>query len=63
MVHVEALEIDDWILDKIEAKHGVTFGEVEEICYSSHHARRGREGLYGSPSLVGRERVATCWWS
>ena len=44
---IKALEIDDHILDKIESKHGVTFEEVEEACYSPRrHIRRGREGLY-----------------
>jgi len=47
MVRIEALEIDDRILDKIESRHGVMFHEVEEACYSSdRHVRRGREGLY-----------------
>lgn len=43
----EALEIDGHILDKIESRHGVMFGEVEEACYSDRrHVRRGRHGLY-----------------
>lgn len=47
MLRIEALEIDDHILDKIEARHGVPFPEVEEACYSAHrHVRRGREGLF-----------------
>ncbi|MGE0540084.1 MAG: BrnT family toxin [Dehalococcoidia bacterium] len=47
MPRIEALEIDDHILDKIESKHGVEFFEVEEACYSDErHIRRGREGLY-----------------
>lgn len=47
MPRIEALEIDDHILDKIESKHGVEFLEVEEACYSEdRHVRRGREGLY-----------------
>jgi uncharacterized DUF497 family protein len=45
-VRIEALEIDPHIEDKIESKHGVTFEEVEEVCYSAHQIRRGREGLY-----------------
>jgi uncharacterized protein len=44
---VEALEIEDHILDKIERRHGVGIDEVEEICTSSTvHVRRGREGLF-----------------
>ena len=46
MLYIESLEIDDHILDKIETKHGVTFGEVEEACLSDkRHIRRSREGL------------------
>ena len=44
---IEALEIDDPILEKIEAKHGVSFEEAEEACLAeSAHVRRSREGLY-----------------
>jgi hypothetical protein len=47
MRRIEALEIDDHVLDKIEFKHGVPLREVEEACYSRRrHVRRGREGLY-----------------
>ena len=47
MLRMEALEIDDHILDKIESKHRVSFEEVEEACLSeSRHVRRSREGLY-----------------
>jgi len=47
MLRIEALEIDDRVLDKIESRHGVPFHELEEACYSPHrHVRRGREGLY-----------------
>jgi uncharacterized DUF497 family protein len=47
MLRIEALDIDDDVLDKIESRHGVPFHEVEEACYSRHrHVRRGREGLY-----------------
>jgi len=46
MLRIEALEIDDHILDKIESKHGVFFEEVEEACLSeAHHVRRSKEGL------------------
>ena len=47
MLRIEALEIDDHILEKIESKHSVSFLEVEEACLSEkRHVRRGREGLY-----------------
>jgi uncharacterized protein len=47
MLHIQSLEIDDHILDKIESKHGIRFEEAEEICTSeNHHVRRGKEGLY-----------------
>lgn len=46
-MRIEALQIDDHILDKIESKHGVPFREVEQACYSRRrHVRRGRAGLY-----------------
>jgi hypothetical protein len=46
-LRIESLEIDDYILDKIESKHGVTFQEVEEACLSEkRHVRRSRGGLY-----------------
>ncbi len=52
MPRIEALEVDDHILDKIEAQHGVAFQEVEEACYSRRRqVRREREGLY---KLFGR---------
>jgi uncharacterized DUF497 family protein len=48
MMRIEALEIDDHMLDKIESGHGISFREAEEACYSQRrHVRRGREGLYG----------------
>ena len=47
MPFIDAIEIDDHILDKIESKHGVGFDEACEACYSDErHVRRGREGLY-----------------
>ena len=47
MLRIEALEIDDHILEKIESRHGVSFEEVEEACLSeARHVRRSREGLY-----------------
>ena len=47
MLFIESLQVDDYILDKIESKHNVTFSEVEEACLSDkRHVRKGREGLY-----------------
>ncbi len=47
MLRIEALEIDDHVLDKIESRHRVSFIEVEEACLSeARHIRRSREGLY-----------------
>ena len=57
MLYIEALEIDDHILDKIESKHSVTFNEVEEACLSEQrHVRKGRDGLYKvfSRTITGR---------
>jgi len=46
-LRIEALEIDDDILKKIESKHGIELYEAEEACYSAErHVRRGREDLY-----------------
>jgi uncharacterized DUF497 family protein len=51
-VRIEALHIDDAILEKIESMHGVSLREVEEACYSHRlHVRRGRAGLYKVFSL------------
>lgn len=57
MLRIEALEIGDHVLDKIESKHGVTFAEVEEACsHERRHVRRSREGLYKlfSRTVAGR---------
>lgn len=57
MLRIEALEIDDHILEKIESKHGISFTEAEEACLSDkRHIRRGREGLYEvfSQTVAGR---------
>jgi hypothetical protein len=35
MPRVEALEIDDHILEKIEARHGVALSEVEQVCFAN----------------------------
>ena len=47
MLYFESIQIDEHILDKIESKHGVTFADACEACYSDEaHIRRGQEGLY-----------------
>lgn len=46
-MRIEALEIGDHILDKIESRHRVQFREVEEACSGEQiHIRRGRDDLY-----------------
>ena len=43
----DAIEISDEVLEKIESKHGVTFDEAEEACFSGQrHVRIARDGLY-----------------
>lgn len=57
MLRIESLQIDDYVLDKIESKHGITFEEVEEACLSEkRHVRRSREGLYKLFSQTGAGR-------
>ncbi len=57
MLRIEALEIDDHILEKIESKHHMALTEVEEACLSDRrHVRRGREGLYKVFSQTGAGR-------
>lgn len=47
VITIDALDIDDATLDKIEAKHSVTFEEAEEAVFAEErHIRRGREGFY-----------------
>ena len=48
MLRIEALEIDDHILHKIEAEHkGISFNQMEEACLNpKRHVRKTREGLY-----------------
>ncbi len=46
-MRIEAIEIDDYVLDKIEAKHGISLAEAKQACFSwQRHMRRGREGVY-----------------
>ena len=61
MLHIESLEIDDHILEKIEPKHHVSFAEVEDVCLSERrHIRGGKEGLYKvfSQTATGRYILA-----
>lgn len=40
---IEALEIEDYVLDKIESKHGVSFEEIEVACLAAvPYVRRDR---------------------
>jgi len=46
-MQVDALEIPESTLDKIERKHGVTFDEVQEMLFAGQPAiRRGHDGRY-----------------
>lgn len=46
MLYIESLEFEDYILEKIESKHSITFSEVEEACLSDkRHVRKSKEGL------------------
>ena len=54
-LRIEAIEVEDLILDKIESRHGVRLEEVEQTCYGEdRHVRRSREGLY---KLFGRSEA------
>lgn len=60
-MRIDALEIDDAVVEKIESKHGVYISEVEEACLNSErHVRRGRDGLYKvfSQTAAGRYLLA-----
>lgn len=47
MLRIEAIEIDDLILDKIQSKHGVEFEEAEQASLSAkRHVRKGGRGIY-----------------
>jgi hypothetical protein len=63
VLRIEELTIDDHILDKIESKHGVSFAEVRETCFSdTHQVRRSRGGLYKlfGQTAAGRY-ILVCW--
>jgi len=46
VLYIESLEFEDYILEKIESKHSITFSEVEEACLSDkRHVRKSKEGL------------------
>ncbi len=60
VLRIECLEIDDHILEKIESRHGISFGEVEETCLSDRrHVRKSKEGLYKvfSQTAAGRHTL------
>jgi len=43
-IRIDALTIEEYIIEKIARKHGVTFDEVEEACFATErHVRRGRQ--------------------
>ena len=71
VVRIDALVIDDHILEKIETKHNVDFNELEEVCYSdAKHVRKTKEGLYkifgqtlsGRYLLVVLINLGNCIW-
>jgi len=46
-LRIEAIEIDDNVLDKIESKHGISISEARQASLSpERHVRRAREGIY-----------------
>jgi len=45
-VWIAALEVHAHILDKIEAKHGVAWEEVEEACHGPHRGYREDGDIY-----------------
>jgi hypothetical protein len=47
VLRIEALDVSDEVLEKLDRKHDVQWSEVEEAVLSDdRHVRRGREGLY-----------------
>ena len=62
MHRIEALEIDDQILDKIQTAHGVTFDEAEEAAIRFFAMCVEAARAYTRYS-VGRKPDATCWLS
>ena len=63
MLYFESIQIDEHILDKIESKHGASFADACEACYSDEaHIRRGQEGLYKifSRTEAGRYLLGVC---
>jgi hypothetical protein len=47
VLRIEALDVSDEVVEKLERKHDVRWHEVEEAVSSDErHVRRGREGLY-----------------
>ncbi len=44
MPRIDSVDIDEYILEKVQVKHGVGWQEVEEVCYSRRQAQRaGRD--------------------
>lgn len=54
MQRIEALEFDEPVLAAIEAAHGISFAEIEEVCLDRALLLRGRDGAY---RLLGRTRA------
>jgi uncharacterized DUF497 family protein len=70
-MRIDAIDIEEHILDKIETKHAVTFEECEEVCRSPRpHIRRVRDRILQvfRRTDAGRylivlvaQRFAVCW--
>ena len=49
----------DWVVDKLELKHGISVEEVEEVLFSKPHVRRLRKGhVRGEDLYAGYGRTA-----
>ena len=62
--HIEGFVWLDWVVEKLEAKHGVDPAEVEEAFFNEFRVRRGEEGkfrLYGR-SDAGRYLFVVFAW-
>jgi hypothetical protein len=61
MLHIEPLEIDGHILDKVEAKHGITLGEKRTLVYR-RNGMSGEAGKGYTNSLVRQWLDGISWW-
>jgi hypothetical protein len=71
-MRIDAIDIEEHILDKIETKHGVTFEECEEVVFSrARRVRRSKRELFKvfGPTSAGRYLLVlvassdlSYWW-